>query len=120
MLFESLNRKFQVRHCEAQSADLSAEARKAKAEAIQSLTRGSGLLRYARNDSSDRVGKGALAPCPPSLRTVVQEVGTLRFAHPHMGPFESSVLMGAWVLFMPLRGLEWVISTQFSSFWLLR
>jgi hypothetical protein len=27
-------------------------------------------------------------------------VGTLRFAHPHMGPLESSILTGAWVLFL--------------------
>src|SRR5262245_14075282 len=29
-----------------------------------------------------RVGKGALAPCPPPVQCCAEAVGTLRFAHP--------------------------------------
>jgi hypothetical protein len=50
------------------------------------------------------VGKGALfAPCPPLNKRISCGkvlVGTLRFAHPHMGLLESSIPIGAWVLFL--------------------
>jgi hypothetical protein len=38
-----------------------------------------GPRRFNKLHHFRRVGKGALAPCPPFLRIVV---GTLRFAHP--------------------------------------
>src|SRR5215203_5186594 len=42
--------------------------------------------RIGRCDASCRVGKGALAPCPPLLFRACEMVGTLRFAHPtHCG-----------------------------------
>jgi hypothetical protein len=59
----------------------------------RAFARPGGADPLARNDTR-RVGKGASAPCPPSLSCQVM-VGTLRFAHPTVRIASPSLSSGA-------------------------
>ena len=85
--------------CELREQDAVGERRVAKISPTSPQTSAAPGRNCRIEAVGRRVGKGAKRRAHHPSPIPHEMVGTLRFAHPHMRPFKSSVPTGAWMLF---------------------